>query len=79
MCAKFTGDDDGKRAVDADGEQIGIVETVEGGVPHADPDPGMTDTIKSKLRWGGSNGETYRLDEQNVESITDDEVRIERF
>ncbi|RQG96593.1 PRC-barrel domain containing protein [Natrarchaeobius chitinivorans] len=79
MVAKFTSDDEGKRVVDADGEQIGIVETVEGGIPHVDPDPGMTDTIKSKLGWGDSDEETYRLNEQNVESITDDEIRIERF
>lgn len=79
MCAKFTADDEGKRVVNADGDQIGIIETVEGGTPHVDPDPGVTDTIKSKLGWGDADDETYKLDEQNIESITDDEVRLERI
>ncbi|ARS91333.1 hypothetical protein [Natrarchaeobaculum aegyptiacum] len=78
MCAEFTKDDEGKRVVDADGEQIGIVESVESGTPHVDPDPGMADTIKSKLGWGDADEETYKLDEQNVESISDDEIRLER-
>ena len=79
MCAKFTDDDEGKRVVNADGETIGIIESVEAGIPHVDPDPGVTDTIKSKLGWGDADEETYSLDEDSVESITDDEVRIERF
>ena len=79
MCAEFTSDDEGKRIVNAEGEQIGIVESVEAGTAHVDPDPGVTDTIKSKLGWGDADEETYSLNERNVESITDDEVRIERM
>ncbi|MDQ2049188.1 PRC-barrel domain containing protein [Natronolimnohabitans sp. A-GB9] len=79
MCATFTEDDEGKRVVDADGETVGIIESVEAGTPHVAPDPGVTDTIKSKLGWGEADDETYRLDENNVESVTGDEVRIERF
>ena len=79
MCPEFTDDDEGKRVVNAEGEQIGIVESVKGGTPYVDPDPGVADTIKSKLGWGDADEETYTLDEKNIESITDDEVRIERF
>ncbi|MHC3437309.1 PRC-barrel domain containing protein [Natrialbaceae archaeon A-gly3] len=79
MCAEFTSDDEGKRIVNAEGEQIGIIESVEAGTAHVEPDPGMTDTIKSKLGWGDADEETYSLEERNVESITDDEVRIERM
>ena len=79
MCAKFSDDDEGKRVVNADGDEIGVIETVKGGSAHVNPDPGITDTIKSRLGWGDSDEETYELDERNVESITDDEVRIERL
>ena len=79
MCADFTQDDEGKAVVNAEGEQIGIVQDVEHGTAHVDPDPGMTDTIKSKLGWGDTDEETYALDDTNVESITDDEIRLERF
>ena len=77
--AEFTDDDEGKRIVNAEGDQIGIIESVEGGTAHVDPDPGMTDTIKSKLGWGDTDEETYQLDAGSVESITDDEVRLQRL
>lgn len=79
MCANFTDDDEGKRVVNAEGDEIGIVEKVERGTAHVDPDPGMTDTIKSKLGWGDSDEETYELDADHVESITDDEVQLGRL
>lgn len=79
MCVNFTDDDEGKRVVNANGEEIGIVQDVSAGTVHVDPDPGITDTVKSKLGWGDSDEETYRLDENNVESITDDEVRLQRL
>ncbi|MFP8951501.1 PRC-barrel domain containing protein [Natrialbaceae archaeon A-arb3/5] len=79
MCAEFTDDDEGKRIVNAEGEEVGMIESVEDGTAHVDPDPGMTDTIKSKLGWGDVDEETYELDDTNVEAITDDEVRLERL
>ena len=79
MCAEFTDEDEGKRVVNADGDVIGVVETVEAGTPHVAPDPGLTDTIKATLGWGDADEDTYALDEANVESITDDEIRIGRL
>ena len=79
MCATFTDDDEGKRVVNANGEEIGIVEHVEAGNVHVDPDPGIADSIKSKLGWGDADEETYTLNEDNVESVTDDEIRLERM
>lgn len=79
MCVNFTDDDEGKRVVNSNGEEIGIVQSVEGGMVHVDPDPGMADSIKSKLGWGDSDEDTYALDEDNVESISDDEVRLRRL
>lgn len=78
MCATFTDDDEGKRVVNANGDEIGIVEHVEAGTAHVDPDPGITDSIRSTLGWGDADEETYSLDDSNVESITDDEVRLQR-
>ncbi|WP_408957780.1 PRC-barrel domain containing protein [Natrinema sp. 74] len=79
MCVNFTDDDEGKRVVNANSEEIGIVRDVSAGAVHVDPDPSMTDTIKSKLGWGDSDDETYRLDEDDVESVSDDEVRLRRL
>ncbi|WP_265110051.1 PRC-barrel domain containing protein [Halosolutus halophilus] len=79
MSANFTADDEGKRVVNAQGDEIGVVHDVERGTAHVKPDPGMTDTIKSKLGWGDADDETYALDADSVERITDDEVRLGRL
>ncbi|WP_049927778.1 hypothetical protein [Halopiger goleimassiliensis] len=79
MSAQFTDDDEGKRVVNADGDEIGMIDSVEHGDAYVDPDPGMADTVKSKLGWGDADEETYKLEESSVESITDDEVRIQRL
>ena len=79
MCATFTSDDEGKRVVNENGDTIGIVEHVEAGDVYVNPDPGITDSVKSKLGWGDADEETYALDTQNVEAITDNEIRMRRL
>lgn len=79
MCATFTDDDEGKRIVNANGDEVGIVEHVEAGEVYVQPDPGITDTITSKLGWGDADEETYTLDTDNVEAVTDDEIRLRRL
>ncbi|MFC7203116.1 PRC-barrel domain containing protein [Haloferax namakaokahaiae] len=74
----FTDDDEGKRVVNPNGDDIGRVIEVRHGVAYVDPDPGITDTLKSKLGWGDSDEESYRLDNENVETVTDDTVRLKR-
>ena len=78
MCAQFTSQEEGKRVVNNNGDVIGVVESVEAGTPYVKPDPGVTDTIMATMGWGDADEETYALDEQDVEAITDDEVRIRR-
>lgn len=75
MAATITEDDEGKPVV-ADGEQIGIIADVEHGTAHVDPDPGMTDKLMSKLGWGDIDEDTYPLQEQNIEAVTDDEIQL---
>lgn len=72
----FDDGDEGKEVVDSDGNTVGRIVTVEHGTAHVDPDPGITDTIMSKLGWGDTDEETYPLQEANVETVTDDEVRL---
>jgi len=79
MSAHFTDDDEGKRVVNANGEEIGVVQNVSSGTVHVDLSPGITDTIKSKLGWGDQDEESYPLDEDKVETITDDEVRVQQL
>lgn len=77
MAHTFTEDDEGKTVVNDEGEEVGMVATVEHGTAYVDPDPGLTDTIKSTLGWGDSDDEdTYPLQEESVASVTDDEVHL---
>ena len=73
---QFSEDDEGKSVV-VDGDEVGIVSEVEHGTAYVDPDPGITDKVKAKLDWGDRDEETYPLDEQSVESVTDDEIHLQ--
>lgn len=74
---ELTEEDEGKTVVRGD-DSVGRVVEVDHGTAYIDPDPGITDTIKSKLGWGERESEdTYPLQEASIESVTDDEVRLE--
>ncbi|QFU83572.1 hypothetical protein [Natronorubrum aibiense] len=77
MTPEFTDDDIGKRVVNANGEEVGLVADVEHGTAHVEPDPGITDTIKAKLGWGGTDDDAYPLQEGSVARVTDDAVHLE--
>jgi hypothetical protein len=73
----LTEDDEGKRVIDSFGDEVGRVIEVEHGTAHVDPDPGLTEKLKSKLGWGDEEDtETYRLDEDSIEAVTSDEIRL---
>lgn len=73
---EITEDDEGKEVVGPDGEEVGRIVDVEHGTAHVDPDPGIAETVMSKLGWGDRDEDTYPLQEASVEAITDDEVRL---
>lgn len=72
----ITDDDEGKRVINASGDRMGRVSNVEGGRAFVDPDPGVTDTIRSKLGWGKEEKDDYQLHADRIDTITDDEVRL---
>lgn len=79
MCARFTDEDEGKRVVNADGDEVGIIKSVEGGTAYVDPDPNIADSFKSAIGWADADEETYALNENNVEAITDREIQVRRL
>jgi hypothetical protein len=74
----ITEHDEGKKVVNKAGKKIGMVSKVEGHNVHVDPDPGLTDTIKSKLGWGDADDDTYALNQSDIAAVTDDEVQLNR-
>ena len=77
--AMITGEDEGKRVVNDMGDEVGIVADVRAGTAYVDPDPGITDTIASKLGWGDADEETYALSDDRIAEVTDDEIRLGKF
>jgi len=76
---EYSDSDEGKKVVNAHGETIGRITEVRGGTAHVDPDPGMMDTMKSKLGWGDADQDAYPLKSSDVTEITDDEVHVRQF
>lgn len=72
----MTEDDEGKAVVDSTGEKIGMVTGVEGGTAYVDPDPGITDSIRSTLGWSDVDQDDFALQGDRIDTITDDEVRL---
>jgi hypothetical protein len=76
---QFTDDDVGKSVVNADGTEIGIIAAVEHGTAYVDADPGLTTKIKSSLGWEDIDDDAYPLQEEAVETVTEDEIRLRSY
>lgn len=72
----ITEEDEGKPVVGAEGQELGMVEEVRGNTAYINPEPGLVDRIRSKLGWGDADEEDYTIDEQSIDQITEDEVRL---
>ena len=73
---QLTEEDEGKNVVNADGDQIGVISGFRGGQAYVDPDPGITDKVMSTLGWSDADEGDYALNADQVEHVTDDEVRL---
>ncbi len=71
-------EDVGKRVVNADGEKIGVVSGIRGGTAYVDADPGLGDTLRSKLGWQKIDDDDYPLKRDRIARVTDDEIRLKR-
>lgn len=71
-----TDDDEGKTVVDSTGRKIGMISEVKSGTAYVNADPGLTDSIRSKLGWGDADKDDYVLDTKRIDTVTDDEIRL---
>lgn len=72
----FTEDDEGKKVLHGD-DTVGRIVDVDHGTAYIDADPGLTDTLLSKLGWADRDEETYPLQESMVQRVDDDAVHLE--
>ena len=76
MSAHLSGDDEGKK-VTYQGDAVGRVVEVEGDTAYVDPDPGITETVSSKLGWADHGEDSIALHDDSIVEVTDDAVRID--
>lgn len=74
----ITDDDEGKHVVNQNGDTVGMVSGVRNDTLYVDPDPGLTDKVKSALGWDDIEADDYPLKQSRIDTITDDEVRLKR-
>lgn len=68
---------EGKRVLDADGAEVGVVSGIRDGQAYVDPAPGVTGHTSSKIEWDAGDGE-YPIPPESIERITDDEVHLDK-
>ena len=76
MPSTISDDDEGKKVV-YDGDTVGRVVEVRDETAYVEHDPGITDTVRSKLGWGDADADSIALDTNSIVEVTDDEVRID--
>lgn len=74
----LTDDDVGKHVVDASGNDVGMITSIENSHALVNPDPSVMDSIKSTLGWNDGK-DSYPIEESRIETITDDEIRLKKF
>lgn len=76
MARKFKRSDEGMTVRTADGDEIGVIETVEGNTARVKPDPSISDSIRQRLGWESKGQAMYDLDHSKVDTFVQDEVHL---
>ncbi|TYL40527.1 hypothetical protein CV102_02870 [Natronococcus pandeyae] len=74
----FTDDEIGKHVETASGETIGVVVSVDGATAYVDRDPSAMDAINALFGRETDEEGTVPIDEEDVETVTDDAIRLEK-
>ena len=77
MTIALTEDETGKTVVDREGTRLGTVSEVTHGRAQVSADERTVEKMQAELGSGGTESETYALDDESIAEITDDEVVLE--
>jgi sporulation protein YlmC with PRC-barrel domain len=72
-------DDEGKRVVDSDGVEVGVVVEVDDDTTYVDPDPNVLEEIGSRFGLSDADEETFPISDSDVQAVTDDEIRLNEW
>jgi len=76
MARDFTNADEGKHVMTADGDMVGTIETVSGGMAHIKPDASLDRSIRQQLGWSEEGADTYELRSDHVDAFSGNEVHL---
>ncbi|WP_306053286.1 hypothetical protein [Natronococcus wangiae] len=76
MKVTLTDDEVGKKVIDAEGKELGIVAKVEGGRASVDPNPSVAEHLLAKIGWEGEDEEDYLVTEDMIDRV-DDEIVLQ--
>ena len=77
MTRSIRTDDEGKRVLTADGDEVGTVDRVDGSTAHVRATDDLSRSVRRRLDWAGGT-DTYELRASAVDAITSDEVWLKR-
>ncbi|WP_255168842.1 hypothetical protein [Natrononativus amylolyticus] len=76
MVPTLTDDEVGKKVVDAEGKELGIVAKVDGSTAYVDPNPSVAEHIMAKVGWEGEDEEDYVVTTEMIDRV-DDEIVLQ--
>ncbi|WP_440010303.1 PRC-barrel domain containing protein [Halomicrococcus sp. SG-WS-1] len=74
MTVALSEEDEGKRVVDADGTEVGVVADVQHGTAHVEADEDRAEEMKTRFDAGEYGENTYALQDDDVASVDDDRL-----
>lgn len=74
MTVALSEEDEGKRVVDADGTEVGVVADVQHGTAHVEADEDRVEEMKTRFDAGEYGENTYALQDDDVDSVDDDRL-----
>lgn len=78
MARNFRAEDEGKRVVTADGDEIGTIEQTAGSMAHVKPSMNLSQSVRRRLGWAEEGEDTYELQTAKVDNIGSEEVTLKR-
>lgn len=76
MVVSFTEDDEGKEVVDASGDTLGLVTSIEGDTAYVDPDPSLAETAMADMGLASGGDDEYTVDETAVETKAEEKLHL---
>lgn len=77
MVATLSDDEVGKKVIDAEGKELGIVAKVENGEAAVDPNPSVAEHLLAKIGVEGEDEEDYLVTDGMIDRVDDDTVVLQ--